>query len=43
MMKFPDKTSMPPRHIRLLNDVWEDISSQAARQGLEAKRADLRG
>ena len=42
MMKFPDKTSMPARHIRLLNDVWEVISSQAARHGLEARRADLR-
>jgi hypothetical protein len=42
MMKFPDKTSMPARHVRLLDDVWDVISSQAARHGLETRRADQR-
>ncbi len=42
MMKFPDRASMATRHIRLLGEIWDVISAQAARHGLEARRADQR-
>lgn len=42
MMKFPDRTSMPRSHLRLLEDIWTTIRDEAARYGLVAQRADQR-
>lgn len=40
MMKFPEKLKMPERHVRLLEDIFEVVQSEAARHHLVARRAD---
>jgi hypothetical protein len=40
MMKFPDKKSMRATHLRLLDDIWETLRSEATRYGLVAQRAN---
>src|SRR5262245_9795063 len=40
MMKFPEKLKMSDRHVRLLEDIFEVVRSEAARHHLVARRAD---
>jgi hypothetical protein len=40
MMKFPEKLKMSERHVRLLEDIFEVVHSEAARHHLVARRAD---